>query len=197
MLQIRISAACLMVACLAGCEGSDLDASKRTGALGFTTEGVDDMGRSVAAKPAAQPAQQPQPQPQPQPEQPAPAAEKKGGIFGRTTQDVGKFDPNAPSQTVSDQKINATNPITAPLSAYSPMIERIEIAYVTHALNLFQADQGRFPKDHDEFMEKIIKANNIKLPVLPYGGRYMYDEKEHVLKVVRSTEDAAKQKSAD
>ena len=52
------------------------------------------------------------------------------------------------------------------------------IAYeiqVKHALNLYEAYEGRAPKDHDEFMEKIIKANMIELPVLPEGHKYVYD----------------------
>src|SRR5687768_15163128 len=52
------------------------------------------------------------------------------------------------------------------------------IAYeiqVKHALNLYEAYEGRAPKDHDEFMEKIIKANMIELPVLPDGHKYVYD----------------------
>jgi hypothetical protein len=34
---------------------------------------------------------------------------------------------------------------------------------------------GRGPKTHEEFMEKIIRANDIKLPELPSGHRYVYD----------------------
>jgi len=46
---------------------------------------------------------------------------------------------------------------------------------VVQALNLFEAENGRRPKDHTEFMEKIIKPNNIKLPVLPEGQSYRWD----------------------
>jgi hypothetical protein len=122
------------------------------------------------------------------------AAEKKPekkGIFGKKTQEIGKFDPQA-NQVVSDQKIHATDPITAPLSAYGPMAEKVSIIAVEHAVNLFNATEGRFPKDYDEFMEKIIKANNIQLPVLPYGGKYQYDEKNHALVVVRAAPEEKK-----
>src|SRR5262245_14652462 len=103
----------------------------------------------------------------------------KTGIFGKKTQDIGKFDPNAANQVVSDQKIRATDPITGPLSAYGPMVEKVSIAAVDYSIQLFNAAEGRYPKDHEEFMEKIIKANNIQLPVLPYKGRYQYDEATH------------------
>jgi len=111
-----------------------------------------------------------------------PAAEKKG-IFGKTTQDIGVFDPLAP-QRVSDQKIEASDPITAPLTAYGPMVERVSMIAVDQAIALFMATEGRYPKDHEEFMEKIIRANNMKLPVLPNGGQYKYDEQAHALMVV-------------
>lgn len=106
-------------------------------------------------------------------------------VLGKKTQDIGKFDPNAP-QEVSDQKINATDPITAGLSAYRPMMEKVSIIAVEQAMQFYRAEHDdRYPKDYEEFMEKIIKANNIQLPVLPYGYKYMYDEKEHVLLSVK------------
>ena len=74
--------------------------------------------------------------------------------------------------------------MTAPLSAYGPMVEKVSILAVEHAINLFNATEGRYPKDHAEFMEKIIRANDIKLPVLPYKGQYKYDEEQHALVVV-------------
>ena len=39
------------------------------------------------------------------------------------------------------------------------------------------------PKDNDEFMQRIIKENHIKLPELPEGDRYMYDPKTEQLMV--------------
>jgi hypothetical protein len=50
-----------------------------------------------------------------------------------------------------------------------------------HAIDLYQAENGRYPKDYNEFMEVIIKANNIALPKLPYYQEYGYDEKAHKL----------------
>ncbi|MFN9270094.1 MAG: hypothetical protein ACK5V1_15880 [Planctomycetaceae bacterium] len=112
-----------------------------------------------------------------------PPAGAKQGIFGKTTQDIGVFDPQA-AQRVSDQKVVVSDPITAPLTAYGPMVERVSIIAVDQAIALFMATEGRYPKDHDEFMEKVIRANNMKLPVLPNGGQYKYDEQAHTLMVV-------------
>jgi hypothetical protein len=117
-------------------------------------------------------------------------AKSKDGIVGKKTQDIGKFDPNA-RQQVSDSKINASMPGTAAVGAYGPTMERISKIEIDHAINLFQAENGRYPKDYDEFMEKIIKANNIQLPVLPAKGQYKYDEENHCLVVVREAPEAA------
>jgi hypothetical protein len=46
---------------------------------------------------------------------------------------------------------------------------------VAPALKLFQASEGRFPKSHEEFMEKIIKANSLQLPELPEGAVYRFN----------------------
>ena len=116
------------------------------------------------------------------------------GIFGKKTQDVGEFDANKANQVVSDQKIHATDPISAPLSAYGPMVEGISKTQIKSALELFRANEDRYPRDHVEFMERIIKENNIQLPVLPYKGRYMYDVENHELVVVRDIENAEKMK---
>jgi hypothetical protein len=110
-------------------------------------------------------------------------------IIGKTTQNVGEYDPNANAK-VSNSKINATDPITAPTSAYGPMLERISKSHIEHALNLYQATEGHFPKDHEEFMTNIIKANNIQLPVLPGGKQYQYDVENHRLVVIDAPVEA-------
>lgn len=117
---------------------------------------------------------------------------EKTGIFGKTTQEVGEHDPNAANQVISDKKIRAKDPITGPLAAYSPMMERVADIGVTQAIALFYATEGRYPKDHAEFMERIIKEQNIRLPVLPYGGEYVYDVENHQLMVKRSIENNEK-----
>ena len=52
---------------------------------------------------------------------------------------------------------------------------------IKHAMDLYKATNDRYPKDYDEFMTEIIKANNIALPQLPPYQAYGYDEKEHKL----------------
>jgi hypothetical protein len=51
---------------------------------------------------------------------------------------------------------------------------------ITYAMKLYQAEHGRFPKDQEEFMNKIIKPNlpATRLPELPEGWEYYYDPEE-------------------
>ena len=46
---------------------------------------------------------------------------------------------------------------------------------IPHALQLFQALNGRVPKDHEEFMSEIVKANRLTLPELPQGAVYRFN----------------------
>jgi hypothetical protein len=48
---------------------------------------------------------------------------------------------------------------------------------IPHAMQLFKATEDRNPKSQEEFMEKIVKANQIKLPELWEGETYRYDPK--------------------
>jgi len=104
-------------------------------------------------------------------------------IIGKTTQDVGQFDPNAGAK-VNDLKVQASDPLTAVSGTYTAALGRLEISQIEHAVNLFHASEDRYPKDMDEFMQRIIKENNIKLPVLAGGKKYQYDVENHTLVIV-------------
>ena len=127
------------------------------------------------------------------PVDPTPSANNSGeGIIGKKTQEVGEFDKNKANQVVSDQKINASDPVTGPLAAYGPMVESITKTQITSLINTFNAIEGHYPASHEEFMERIIKENNVQLPKLPFQGKYMYDVEKHELVIVRDIENAAK-----
>lgn len=106
-----------------------------------------------------------------------------GSIVGKTTQDVGKFDPAAKAK-LSDSKVRVDDPILAGPQAYRPMIEQISKTQVAHALELYRATNDRYPETYDEFMNEIIKANDIRLPQLPAHLEYQYDVANHRLEVV-------------
>jgi hypothetical protein len=65
--------------------------------------------------------------------------------------------------------------IAAPAVAYFNVREKavFEIQ-IPHALNLYKALEGKLPKSHEEFIEKIVKANAIQLPELKPGMKYRY-----------------------
>ena len=104
-------------------------------------------------------------------------------IVGKTTDDIGEFDPKAENKIV-EPKVKITNPVTGALEAYGPAVQRISESEIAHALNFYNAEHDRYPKDYEEFMEQIIKANRIKLPVLPGKKKYQYDVENHKLIVV-------------
>ena len=67
---------------------------------------------------------------------------------------------------------------------------------IPHAMNLYKAEHGKGPQSHEEFMEKIIRANRIRLPKLPPGQRYEFNVEKQELWVVPD-EDAAKGKTQE
>ena len=120
--------------------------------------------------------------------------QKTGSIIGKKTQDVKEFDPKA-NQVVSDSKVRLEPGPLYAMGAYRPIIEQLMKGQIKQALDFFYVEHERFPKDHAEFMEKVIKPNQIQLPVLPEGYQYAYDVENHKLEVVKPLgdgKDAAK-----
>jgi hypothetical protein len=75
-------------------------------------------------------------------------------------------------------------PVATPAASLWAVRERLVFeVQIPQAMSLFKATEGRAPKDHNEYMDKIIKANNIRLPELPEGDRYRYDPKTEQLMV--------------
>ncbi len=117
------------------------------------------------------------------PPPPPPAAPAQAERGGRNN-DIGEFDPDAGKEIV-EPDVTITNPITGALEAYQPLKQKIAGMGIDYAIRLFQATEGRYPRDHDEFMSRIIAENNLRLPSLPTGLRYEYDVANHKLVVVR------------
>jgi len=65
--------------------------------------------------------------------------------------------------------------VTTPVAAYWRTQDRLAIQQLIQAMRIYEAMNNGCPKTHDEFMEKIVKANMIRLPVLPPGQEYIYD----------------------
>ncbi|MEN6406232.1 MAG: hypothetical protein ABFC77_07165 [Thermoguttaceae bacterium] len=76
--------------------------------------------------------------------------------------------------------------ITVPVASLFTTKERIAFEIqIPQAMSLFKASEGRAPKSHEEFMERIIQEQRIPLPELPEGDRYRYDPKTEQLMVDR------------
>ena len=111
------------------------------------------------------------------------ASESKQSARLKSTDNIGEFKAEDGKQTVSS-KVKISNPITGALEAYEPTKQKIGELQIQHSVDIFNAMEGRYPKDHEEFMTKVIKANNIRLPKLGPGKQYQYDVENHALMVV-------------
>jgi hypothetical protein len=118
----------------------------------------------------------------------APAAKpEREFIVGKRTQEIVNATPEARAGTKeSDFKITAKDYITMQGNAYVSIIGHAAVMNIQHAVDLYHATNDRYPKDYDEFMNDIIKANNISLPKLPYYQKYGYDDANHKLVVLES-----------
>lgn len=69
--------------------------------------------------------------------------------------------------------------VTTPVSIYfrGPQMVAFKIQ-IPYAMKMYRGANEHFPKSHEEFMQKIIKENQINLPELPAGQRYFYDAKK-------------------
>lgn len=75
--------------------------------------------------------------------------------------------------------------ISQPVSSYFKARQSLVFGQVTQALELHKALEGQYPKSQEEFMDKIVKANNLKLPELPEGHQYLYKPESGELMVER------------
>ncbi len=79
-----------------------------------------------------------------------------------------------------------TTPIAVYFKAPQMMVFNIQIP---KAMNDFRGVNGYFPRSEKEFFEKIIKENEIHLPELPPGSRYVYDPKKAAQQQAYDTAD--------
>ncbi len=104
---------------------------------------------------------------------------------------VTEFDPNSGAVEV-DHKQKITDPITGPLAALQNAKIDIPQLAIQHALDLFNAAEGRYPNSFEEFMTRVIKENQIQLPQLPQGMEFQYDVENHKLLIVKAQGAPAK-----
>ena len=113
---------------------------------------------------------------------PAPPAEENSIILGKRTQDIREAKAEKTKGAVEvGTKITAKDYLSLQGNAYVTTIGKTSILSIQHAMDLYKATNDRYPKDYDEFMAEIIKANNIALPKLPTYQEYGYDKAQHKL----------------
>jgi hypothetical protein len=173
-----------LVACALACTGCEEEVRHVANAKRPETRAPGIVGVAIDQDDMARPAANPQPQAKPQP-QPQPAA-KPRPILNQRTQDIrnAQTELQKGGARVGSTRIVARDPITLSGNAYVSIIGRASMLNIQHAVDLWQAENGRYPKDYNEFMDVIIKANNIALPRLPYYQEYGYDEKTHSLVIL-------------
>jgi PBP1b-binding outer membrane lipoprotein LpoB len=95
----------------------------------------------------------------------------------------GDSSSNPPKATNENSSV-----ITAPVDylgavakAQQASIKTIDIAQLTQAIQAFQVEQDRLPKDLDE----LVKMNYVReMPKAPYGKKIVYDANTGTVKVV-------------
>jgi hypothetical protein len=149
--------------------------------LGLAVAGCDQptgTTRKIARKP--KPAE-----PVAEAEAPAPAPVGPRPILGQRTQDIRDMAKEQKAGgVVTAPRITAKDPITLQGNAYVSIIGQTSMFSIQKALDLYQAETGEFPKTTEDFMDKIIKANNIALPKLPFYQEYGYDAPNHKLVIL-------------
>jgi hypothetical protein len=89
------------------------------------------------------------------------------------------------------QTTNASsgNPLTAPVDylaaagkAQQSAVKTVDTASLNQAIQMFNVDNGRYPKDLNELVEKKYIP---RIPDAPYGMKIVYDEKAGQVKVVK------------
>lgn len=74
--------------------------------------------------------------------------------------------------------------LTVPIGQHFTVRERLLLMQIQDAENKFKAmNDDKLPATHEEYMEKIIKENMIKLPNLDDGQRYLFDPKQGKLMI--------------
>ena len=95
---------------------------------------------------------------------------------------------NTSQTTNSEAKYDSGNPITAPVDyigavgqAQKYAVKTIDVSYLNQAVQLFNTQEGRLPKDLNELVPNYVG----KLPATPYGTKLDYDPNTGQVKVVK------------
>jgi hypothetical protein len=95
----------------------------------------------------------------------------------------------ASSPTNATPNYGSGNPLTAPADYVGAVVQaqkysekQIDLAYVNHAIQEFNAAEGRYPKSLQEMVDMHYLG---KIPQAPYGYKIVYDPNAGRISVVR------------
>src|SRR5262245_30687957 len=103
---------------------------------------------------------------------------------------AGCGEKNSASNTAKTNAAAASSsPLTGPVdylgaaaNAQKSAVKTVDTTSITKAVQMFQVDNGRLPKDLNELVEeKFLPA----IPAAPYGTKIVYDAKTGEVKVVK------------
>jgi len=90
--------------------------------------------------------------------------------------------------TNAEPNYTTGNPVTAPVDYMGAVVDAkkhsekvIDVAYINQAIQLFQASEGRLPKDLNELVPGYLG----KIPQAPFGQKIVYDAATGTVKVVK------------
>jgi hypothetical protein len=157
----------LSLAIVAGCDqpGGPKRTPNRTGQM----VGVDMPQDDPVSAPAPAPA-------------PPPAPFKTKPILNQTTQEISDPEKAKQAGAAPAPRQLSKDPFRVYGNAYTSILGQASISQITQAVEFYRANNdGQYPKTQEEFMENVIKPNNIRLPVLPRNRKYVYDVDKHEL----------------
>jgi ABC-type glycerol-3-phosphate transport system substrate-binding protein len=92
------------------------------------------------------------------------------------------------SSTTTNTTSSSGSPLTAPVDylaaaakAQQSAVKTVDVTSLDKAIQLFNVDQGRNPKDLNELVPKYIP----QMPVTPYGTKLVYDANAGKVTVVK------------
>jgi len=122
------------------------------------------------------------------PAPPSIARKQSGPIVGQRTTDIrnAQREVKKGNTNIVKPQITAKDYVALQGNAYVSIIGQSSVLAIQHAMDLYHAQNDRYPKDYNEFVTEIIKANNIALPQLPPYQKYGYNDQEHKLVILEN-----------
>jgi len=116
-----------------------------------------------------------------------PAAIQTRKTIGQTTQNVLELAEAVNQGGVPAVMSIESSGIEMAADAYRTNVGKVGMLAVEQKMQLYQAEHGSLPKNHAEFLTRIIgkdQPDGIRLPLLPYYQEWAYDPEAKKLVVI-------------